>query len=163
GQLHAARGEYESALREYRQALRLHPLANGAYSALGTIVQGQTGVKEALRQLESLVGYRLGFGDTLLAVANLRARAGDFDGGVAALQQAIIWDRLGIQYYNALAAQELAIGRLEAAAAGYTKVLGLKVDNMHSYLGLGQVAMARGEIEAGEGFILRARQVAPYD
>jgi tetratricopeptide (TPR) repeat protein len=161
GVLYNLRNDNARAAAEYRDALRLNPLANGAYHGLAGVWANQGGTLEAIRQFANLVGYRLGFGDALVAMADLHAKAGQHDQSSAEAQQAINWYRLGTAAYKAAADTQLADGKLEQAIASYQFVNTLDVNDADAYLKQAQAALSQGDMKQVEGYTLRAILASP--
>jgi tetratricopeptide (TPR) repeat protein len=163
GQVLEARGDHETALQEIRMALRLNPLAIGAYQALATILQQQQGTPTAINQLQGLVGTKLGFGEALLATAVLQARTGNFNEATIKIEDAIEWDRQNIQYYNTAAGLQLTIGNLDEAIQDYRAILAQSSSDVAAHLGLARARYKQGDPASAEGYLYQAMIAMPYD
>ncbi len=158
-----AQEKHQEALEKYRSALRLNPLAPGAYAAFANIVRSQQGVPAAVAALKELLGYReLSLGDAHLAMAGLRSALGQPGIALSEVQLAIDWDEENPAYYDSYAAGQLALGSEQEAAATYLKTLGMNYLDAAAYQGLGQVALARGDLGTATGHALQAAVAAPY-
>lgn len=156
-----AQGDLAQALKQYRLALRLHPLPAGGYDGLSEILQEQEGVPTAMAEIEETVGNRLGFGDALVTMAGLQAQIGAYERALAKIDQAVLWDRMDPRYYNSRSSYQIALGQKDAATAGYRKVLEFNAMNADALLGLAQLASGRGQLDEGEGYATQAAVSSP--
>ncbi len=162
GALYSMTNDYGRATSEYLTSLRLHPLNFAPYQGLADVWSSQVGQPEALRQLQALVGYRLGFGPALSAASVLYDQSGNYALAVKDAQRAISWYRLGIPYYAEAAAGQLDSGNLPEAATAARQALDLDSGNTSAYLALAQIAMSAGDTSDAHGYMLQSAMVAPY-
>lgn len=160
--LYSRENDSARAISEYLTSLRLNPITFAPYQGLAQLWSSQQGQPAAIRQLENLAGYRLGFGPAVSALAMLHDQSGRPDLANADAQRAVNWYQMGVMYHSAAASSQLDLGNLSQSQTLYQGVLGLNVENDSAYSGLAQIATARGDMASAEGYLMRAIMAAPY-
>ena len=160
----ALSGNWKSAASLTRQSLKLNPLVPNGNDSLASAITIQDGTRAALDQMKQLPGYRtLGFGDTLLSVAQLEAGVGQFDQANQDLAKAVIWDGTNSDYWQAQGDIQLALGNLDQAAATYLRVIQIADRSQAAYLRLSRIAHAEANIGQEQGYLIQATNALPAD
>jgi len=139
-------GDYPRAERVFRQVLQVDPSAAQVWYLLGTVIQVQGKLGEAVAHYEQALRLEPHFAEVLnnLAVALLSQRK--VDEAAACLRRAL---RLKPDYADAqsnLGNALQADGRLNDAEACYRHALQLKPDNADTHHNLGNALRASGDL-----------------
>lgn len=140
GLIYDKRGEFEEAIKEYREALRFDPHSPSIiaqlikdYTWLGQMYQRQGKLKEAVKQYEAL----------------LKFHSGDPDKNIA------------FRFF--LAAIYERAGQLKEAGANLEKVITLNPKAIEAYLQLGRLYLKRDLTKEGIGILEKGRELALRD
>src|SRR5262249_39957954 len=141
--------DFDAALNDYRQVIRLQPKNESAHYYVGIIHLGRRQYDQALAALNQAITLRPGFTQPYLASAQIRLWLGrpaealeDVNTALAATpaarQAGALNDRADV--YRAM-------GRLDEAAADYRKAIELEPKGIDSAVGLALVLEKQGQSE----------------
>jgi tetratricopeptide (TPR) repeat protein len=115
GHDHAGRGEAETAIRRYLDAIKFDPTYGAAYLSLGALQEAAGDPREAERTYSTGLDHVTGFGEGYRARARLRIRQQRTSEAVADLEAAVGYQPGDVAALKELASAYVGIGALPAA------------------------------------------------
>jgi len=166
----ARRGEDEKALAQLREVLARDPDHRGALQALSRVA-GALGLdqerKEALGRFQTLYEEheaertRSNRVEQLRDQANRKATAGDLDGAVAALDEAVKLVPDDVDVLMDLGRWLMLKGNAERSEEVFRAVLARDPLQADAYYRLGRILGARGDVDAGVAALEQATRLVP--
>ena len=125
GHDHAGRGETETAIRRYLDAIKFDPTYGAAYLSLGALQEAAGDPREAEKTYSTGLDHVTGFGEGYRARARLRIRQQRGSEAVADLEAAVGYQAGDVGVLRELASAYVAIGALPAALGVMRRVAAL--------------------------------------
>ncbi len=123
GHEHAGRGETETAIRRYLDAIKLDPTYGAAYLSLGALQEAAGDPREAEKTYSTGLDHVTGFGEGHRARARLRIRQQRGSEAVADLEAAVGYQAGDVGVLRELASAYVGIGALPAALGVMRRVV----------------------------------------
>jgi len=160
GALLNAQGNYDAAIPEFRQALRLMPDLSRAHFGLGEALQGKGDLQGAMAEYKAVLSRYPDDPDTHTGIGTLLQKKGDLEGAIAEYRTAL---RLrpddAVTHYN-LGTALSTKGQVDEAVAEYRTAIRLNPDLVEAYFDLGSLlkanAQTKGAADAFREYVKRA-------
>lgn len=162
GDVFAADGENERAVRHYRQAIRIDPLFFKAHANLANLLFGVGRIDEAISH--AAIATRLDPGNPRMHrnLARMYARRGDLDLAARHYRRAFELYPRNIAVAISLAKVLVRQGRHAAAARWYREYLRAEPGDVNAHYELGRLLMLEGRIEAATAAFESALALEPH-
>ena len=131
--------EFEKAVSEYKEAIKLNPNSTVFYNALGIAHSELKQYKAALDAYKKALELSPTKAEPHYNIGLVYLKQGTFPPAVDAFKQAIAIDAKWVDAHNGLAEAYLKQGLLSQAEKSYVKAVRLSPDRIGAILGLGQV------------------------
>ncbi len=141
------KGDVDGAIREYREALRIHPNFAHAHNGLGLALDKKDDVDGAIREYREAL--RLGATDaaTHYNLGRLLAKKNDVDGAIGEYHEALQIDFNFVYAHNNLGNALAKKGDLDGAIREYHEALRIDSNFAHAHGGLGLALAGKGDLD----------------
>jgi len=153
-------GDYEGAIREFRQYLRVtnsDDLAPQAYSNLGESYRQLGQIDRAISSYQTIVDDYLGDSQVPSALTSLGLlyyEIGEFETSHTYFDQLLSTaNRFAQEAYIGMGNASLALGKLETAREEYESTLRINSGNEAASVGLGKVALTEGNFNESQNIL----------
>jgi tetratricopeptide (TPR) repeat protein len=153
GALLNAQGNYDAAIPEFRQALRLMPDLTRAHFGLGEALQGKGDLDGAMAEYKTVLSRYPDDPDTHTSMGTLLQKKGDLDGAIAEYRTALRQRPDDALTHFNLGTALSTKGQVEAAVTEYRTAIRLNPDLVEAYFDLGSLLKANAQPkEAADAF-----------
>lgn len=150
------KGEYEKAIAEFRQAVRLDASMVEGYEELGWTLDESGDSQEAIRQLLTAVELGPRRVNAHFYLAGTYYFDGQSDKAAQEFENVLRLDAAYTQAYLGLGWSAYSLGDLDKAETNFKRALELDPSLYDAYVGLGSVYEERGDVDRQIEFYLKA-------
>jgi eukaryotic-like serine/threonine-protein kinase len=149
----AVKGDLDSAIREYREAIRLGPSADAHYNLGNALFEED--LEGAIREYRAAIRVEPNHANAYFNLANgLRAK-GDLEGAIRAAREVVRLEPEDASAHASLAIALMVHGDLDEAMREYREAIRLKPDDPGAHYNLGSVLLDKGD---PDGALLEYRE-----
>ena len=157
----ADRGEVDSAIAHYQEALEIKPDLAGAHNDLGNALAGRGQVDLAVAHYRQALKIKPDFAEAHNDLGKALAGRGEVDSAIAHYQKALEIKPDNELAYNNLGVALAGRGQVDAAMACFRKALEIKPSYAEAHYNLGIALAGRGQIDAAMACFRKALEIKP--
>jgi tetratricopeptide (TPR) repeat protein len=161
GQVFAARGDFDSAVREYSAALSIKPEQVEARNNLGSVLIDLKKFDEAQAQLKHALKIDPNFAMVHFNLGNLLDQQGKQDEAIAAYARALELRKDYPDAHNNIACLLAARGRYDQAIDHLRKAVEFRPDYAEAFSNLGSVMVEKGDLQSAIQYLTTALRLNP--
>jgi len=157
----AQNGQYEQAVANFQQALRLQPESAAAHNNLGNVFVEQGRLVDAVKSFREALRYKPDFVSAHSNLGEALRRQGHLEEAVPCFRDAIALDPRHAHAHNNLAMALQAQGKLDLAIESYQQALRCMPGYTQAYCNLGTALMEQGNLEEAAANLAKAIELKP--
>ncbi len=136
---------YEMAIKEFEEAIRLKHGYFEAYNNLGTIYQRQKLYEQAIKQYEKIIELNPNYSGAYNNLGGTYILLGRYKEAIKECERALVLREDYVEAHANLGTAYTCMGKLEQAVTHYKKVIELNPDYLEAYTNLGVVYNTQGK------------------
>ncbi len=144
----ADKGEFDRAIAEFREALRLEPDSASAHENLGLALASHQEPEEAVVHLRRSVQLDPGSGRAHYALANILLAAGQYEGAIDELRASLRVTPDSVEIHDGLGIVLASQGKLDEAVDEFRASLRLRPISAGAHNNLGMALASQGKLDA---------------
>ena len=144
----ADKGEFDRAIAEFREALRLEPDSASAHENLGLALASHQAPEEAVVHLRRSVQLDPGSGRAHYALAGILLAAGQYEGAIDELRASLRVTPDSVEIHEGLGIVLASQGKLDEAVDEFRASLRLSPISAGAHNNLGMALAAQGKLDA---------------
>lgn len=139
------RGDYQGALQDYDEAIRLNPERTDAYVSRGNTKFALNDNKGAIADYDEAIRLKPAFTDAYIGRGNVKFDLGDQKGAITDYDEAIRLNPEGSDAYINRGNAKYKLGKKEEALADYNEAIRINPSLANAYVGRGNVKLDLGD------------------
>jgi len=144
----ADKGEFDRAIAEFREALRLEPDSASAHGNLGLALASHQAPEEAVVHLRRSVQLDPGNGRAHYALAGILLAAGQYEGAIDELRASLRVAPDSVEIHEGLGIVLASQGKLDEAVDEFRAALRLRPNSAGAHNNLGMALASQGKLDA---------------
>ena len=144
----ADQGEFDRAIAEFREALRLEPDSASAHENLGLALASHQAPEEAVVHLRRSVQLDPGSGRAHYALAGILLAAGQYEGAIDELRASLRVTPDSVEIHDGLGIVLASQGKLDEAVDEFRASLRLRPTSAGAHNNLGMALASQGKLDA---------------
>ena len=144
----ADKGEFDRAIAEFREALRLEPDSASAHANLGLALASNQAPEEAVVHLRRSVQLDPGSGRAHYALAGILLAAGQYEGAIDELRASLRVTPDSVEIHEGLGIVLASQGKLDEAVDEFRATLRLRPISAGAHNNLGMALASQGKLDA---------------
>jgi spermidine synthase len=144
----ADEGEFDRAIAEFREALRLEPDSASAHANLGLALASHQAPEEAVVHLRRSVQLDPGSGRAHYALAGILLAAGQYEGAIDELRASLRVTPDSVEIHEGLGIVLASQGKLDEAVDEFRATLRLRPISAGAHNNLGMALASQGKLDA---------------
>jgi tetratricopeptide (TPR) repeat protein len=161
GDAYAAKGKYQEAVIQYRNAIQIDQKYAAAHYHLGRAYLALGNPEAAFREFNNAVDLDPGNSDARLSLASLEISRRQFDAAQSAIQAVLKAEPANPHAHSVMAREFLATHNLSSAIGEFEKMLEIDPGAVSTYISLGATYVAAGRPGDAERAYKEAIKVSP--
>jgi tetratricopeptide (TPR) repeat protein len=154
-------GRPDVAVDLIRKAISLKSDAPLFYNNLGTALQDQKKLEEALAQYDHAIALRPDYAGAYVNIGNVYTEQGRLDDAIEQYRRAISLNAKFAEAYNSLGAALKAQNKLDEALIQYKQALAIRPDYLEACLNIGNVLKEQWKLDDAAKYYERAISLSP--
>lgn len=155
--------QYETAIKEYREAIKKDPKIAAAYNNIGIIYGDSKHYDEAIAELQKAIEMDPSYAKAYYNLGNVYREMQQDDKAIENYKKAIEFNPDYVKAYNNIGIVYVKKGQLEKAAENYTRAIELDPDYEFAYVNRGELYVKMDQPEKAIKEFTRAIELAPDD
>ena len=153
--------EYENAIKEFEEAIRLKAKYFEVYNNLGIVYQLQKQYEEAIRKYEKAIEINPNYAEAYNNLAGVYALLEEYEKAISLCEKALSLGRDTPEIQNNLGAIYALQGKYEEAIIHYIKTIEMNPDHFDAYKNLGIIYNAQEKYSRAVKALTKAAKLNP--